>query len=202
MGIDRELAKQVWQMMRPYVARVQNTLARGVVKLVVDSESMQRLQVLSNLDEVIEGVGGVEHFQPYGFFSIPFADSEAIVVFPTAGRDHPVAVVVADRRYRPKNGSPGECGLRTDEGDELRLGRGHVMTLKSNTVKIGSSAAAGDVVVQAALTGAQGFMAALDLAITAVGSPANASLVGLKAQLVALNGGAGWKAGTTKAKAE
>lgn len=202
MGIDRELAKQVWHMMRPYVARVQNVIARGVVKLVVDSEGMQRLQVLANLDEVIEGVGGVEHFQPYGFFSIPFADSEAIVVFPTAGRDHPVAVVVADRRYRPKNGAPGECGLRTDEGDELRLGRGHVMILQSNTVKLGSSSAAGDVVVQAALTGAQGFMAALDSAITSVGSPANASLVGLKAALIALNAGAGWKAGTTKTKAE
>lgn len=199
MAIDRELARQVWHMLRPHAARIANTVVRGVVKLVNDSETMQRLQVLANLEEVIEGVGGVEHFQPYGFFSVPFVGSEAVVIFPNGDRAHPIAVVVADRRYRPKNGQPGEAGLRTDEGDELRLGRGHVMTLTSNTIKLGSSSAAGAVVVQAALTD---FMSALQAAITANPGPIAAALAALQTTLLALNASTGWKARTSKTKAE
>lgn len=201
-GIDRETLRQVRYMMRPLEQRIANAVSRGVVTLVNDSESVQRLQIKANLEEVIEGDGGSEHLQPYGFFSVPLPGAQAIVVFPNGDRGHPITIVCADGRYRPKSGQGGEVGLRTDEGDEIRLGRGHVVTITSSTVKLGSSAAAGDVVVQSALTGTQGFMAALDTAITAAGSPANAPLVALKNALVALNGATGWKAGTTKAKAE
>lgn len=201
-GIDRDLARQVAHMMRPLAARITNTGGRGVVTLVDDSEGVQRLQVKCNLEEVLEGTDGCEHLQPYGFFSVPLPGAQAAILFLNGDRSHPIVVVAADGRYRAKGGQPGEAGLRTDEGDEIRLGRGHVVTITSNTIKLGSSSAAGDVVVQAALTGAQGFMAALDTAITATGSPANAPLVQLKTALLALNGSTGWKAGTSKAKAE
>lgn len=61
-------------------------------------------------------------------------------------------------------------------------------------IRLGSPAADGDVVVQSAL---DDFMSALTTAIAGLNN-----LAALKSALLALNSGAGWKAGTTKTKAE
>jgi hypothetical protein len=67
-------------------------------------------------------------------------------------------------------------------------------------IRLGSPDAAGDVVVQSAL---DDFGTALGTAIIALGAnPAAAALTALQTALGALNTGAGWKAGTTKTKAE
>ncbi len=205
MPISRDVLDQLRYLLRPLATRVANTVARGVVRLVNDSRKLQlvQLEVLEVLDGDPETVDGAEHFQPYGFFSVPLAGAEAIVVFPNGDRGHPLVTVVSDRRHRATGGQPGEAGLRTDEGDEIRLGRSHVITVTTSTLKLGSSSAAGDVVVQSALTGEQGYMAALDSAIATLGAnPAAAALTALKTALQALNASQGWKAGTSKVKAE
>lgn len=118
-------------------------VARGVVQLVNDATQMQLLQIGVLAGEDIEGDGkGAEHFQPYGFSSVPLAGAEAVAVFPNGDRGHPLVVVVDDRRHRPTSGQSGEVCLYTDEGDVIRLGRGHVISLEtSGEVRLGSASA-------------------------------------------------------------
>ena len=72
------------------------------------------------------------------------------------------------------------------------------MVLHAPVLKLGGTNASGAVVVQSALSA---FMTALDNAIPSAGTAAQA-LTALKAALLALNGGLGWRAGTSKTKAE
>ena len=201
MPVDREFVRQLANLLRPLATRMQNAAARAVLQLVDDSTKLQLLQI-----GVLEGetIDGAEHVQPYGFSSVPHAGADtAAVVFPNGDRGHPLVVGVADRRHRPTGGQAGEVVIYTDEGDTIRLGRGHVIALAtSGQVRLGSASAAGAVVVQDALTGAQGFTAALAAAITANPGPIAAALTALQTALTALNGSTGWKAGTTKTKAE
>lgn len=204
MGIDRETVRQIGHMLRPIANRVANSIARAVVQLVDDGKKLQLMQLGALAGETIDGA---EHHQPYGFSSVPLPGAEAVVTFPNGDRSHPLVVAVSDRRHRPTGGAAGEVVLYTDEGDTVRLGRGHVIALATTgEVRLGSDSASGPVVVEAAL---DDFMTALDGAITASGSvPAPpgpiivATLQALQTALLALNASAGWTARTTKAKAE
>lgn len=169
MGIPRELLAQLEHALRPIRNSVRSTIARAVVHLVNDAKKLQLIQVGALAGETIDDA---EHHQPYGFSSVPLDGAEAILVFPGGDRGHPIAVAVSDRRYRPTGGVPGEVVVYTDEGDEIRLGRGHVMTLTAGTaLKLGSATAA-----QAAIKGTQRntaeqtFLAALAVWVGAVGT--------------------------------
>jgi phage baseplate assembly protein V len=108
MPIGRDILDQLGQLMRPIATRVANTVARGVVQLVDDSKKQQLVQ-LGVLDG--EDVDTAEHFQPYGFYSVPLVGAEAVVVFPNGDRSHPLVVAVADRGKRPTGGQAGEVGI-------------------------------------------------------------------------------------------
>lgn len=193
MPISRDILSNVSRLMRPLRTRIANTIARAIVNLVDDSGRLQILQLsalqLDNTSrEVIEDG---EHFQPYGFFSIPQPGAEAVIIFPNGDRGHPLVVAVTDRRYRPTGGEGGEAGLYTDEGDEIRLARGHlVVVTTSGEIRLGSAAAADPVTLASEI-------AALKAAValwTPVSGDGGASL---KAVI------AGWIApGATKVKAE
>jgi len=98
--------------------RLANSIARAVVQRVDDSTRMQLVQlgVLAG-----EDVDDAEHFQPYGFKSVPLAGAEAVVLFPNGDRAHPLVVVVDDRRNRPDTWQAGEAGLYNDAGAIVRL---------------------------------------------------------------------------------
>lgn len=187
MGIDRETLRQVQSLLRPLAARVVNTVARAVVQLVDDGRKLQLLQI-GVLDG--EDIDGAEHHQPYGFASVPLAGAEAVVAFPNGDRGHPLVVTVSDRRHRPTGGQGGEVCMYTDEGDLIRLGRGHVISLvTSGEVKLGSAAAS-----QGAIKGTQRnsaeqtFLTALNtyvLAIKTVADPSNAATPALTAAIAA-----------------
>lgn len=184
MPIDRETLRQLSHLVRPLATRVANSLARGVVHLVDDSKKMQRVQLGVLADEDVEGDTGAEHFQPYGFTSVPLPkDSsgapEPVVAFPNGDRGHPLVVVIADRRYRPTSSPAGEVVLYTDEGDTIRLGRSHVITIAtSGTIKLGSSSAADKAIKGSTRdTAEQTFLAALNtyvLAVKTIADPTNA----------------------------
>ncbi len=212
MSIPRDVLAQVQHLMRPVATRLANTVARAVIQLVDDAKKLQLVQLGVLEDEAIDGA---EHHQSYGLSSVPLPGAEAVVVFPLGDRGHPLVVAVSDRRHRPTGRPAGEVCLYTDEGDVIRLGRGHVISLEtSGTVRLGSAGAAGDVVVQAAL----------DLLVQALTNAANSAALApapmapgklaLVTLLTALTTGvappappiaglaAGWKAGTSKTKAE
>jgi phage baseplate assembly protein V len=105
-------------------------VSRGVVTSVDDSKKLQEMQCSSFADETLEGV---EHFQPYGFTSVPLPEAEAVLIFPQGNRDHAVSVVVDDRRYRLKGLQGGEVALYTDEGDKIHIKRGGTIEVSAAT---------------------------------------------------------------------
>lgn len=98
------------KMLAPVQRRVRLMVARGVIKLVDDSKKLQSVQVAMRADELRDDA---EHFQHYGYSSVPQAGSEAIVLLVGGNSDHPVVISIDDRRYRPKDLSEGEVCLYT-----------------------------------------------------------------------------------------
>jgi phage baseplate assembly protein V len=146
MTISRDIFQAVRKMIAPLSTRVVNMVARSIVSLVNDGANLQLLQLSvlqtdpdGSAREVIEDA---EHFQPYGFYAVPKVGAEAVVIFRNGDRGHPLVLAVADRRVRPTGGQAGEVGLYTDEGDAVRLGRGHVIIVTtSGEIRLGSAAA-------------------------------------------------------------
>lgn len=113
MGIDRETLRQLGHLLRPIATRVANTVVRGVVHLADDTVKQQALQLGALAGETIDGA---ENFQPYGLSSLPLAGAEHVTIFPNGDRSHPLTIAVADRRYRPTGGQPGEVTLHCHTG--------------------------------------------------------------------------------------
>ena len=130
---------------------------RGSVVRADSSPKMQVLQVVVYAGDVRDGV---EHFEPYGFTSCP-ADApsdgrgaEAIVVDLGGCSDHPVAIVVGDRRYRVTGLAKGEVCIHDDQGQRIHLKRDGIeiqakkvtvtsdgeVTVNSDSVKLGNGA--------------------------------------------------------------
>lgn len=93
--------------------RIRNMLARGVVRLVNDAKKLQLLQV-----DGFEGgpADDAEHFQPYGFASVPLDGAEAFIAFPDGDREHAIVIATPDRRHRPTGGQAGEVTIYNHVG--------------------------------------------------------------------------------------
>lgn len=120
----------------PIKRKIQMMLARAVLSAVDDSKGFQELKLELLAGETKEGV---ERMQNYGFTSVPFADSEALVGFIGGNRSHGVAFVVDDRKYRIKGLAEGEVAIYTDEGDKIHFKRGNKIEIISSDVKITAS---------------------------------------------------------------
>lgn len=144
MGLDGGAFRAVQQMLRPLSVRIVNSIARGVVHLVNDAKKMQLLQLGVLVGEDVEGDGGAEHFQPYGFSSVPLPGAEHVTLFPNGDRSHPLVVCVADRRHRPTGGEPGEVTVYSETGAKVRLlanGDIEVQPAPGAEVRIGGASA-------------------------------------------------------------
>lgn len=121
------------QMLDETNSRVAMMIARGLVAMTDDDKKMQRHQVrlLSN-----ETKDNIEHFQPYGFTSVPKGGAETVVVFLGGNRSHGIAIVTDDRRYRLKELHPGEVALYTDEGQSVVLRQGKVVEVTCDDFKL------------------------------------------------------------------
>ena len=95
------------------------------VLTVVDADRMtQSIQVEALQDEVIDEF---EHMEPYGFTSHPHPGAEAILAALGGMREHSVAVVVGDKRYRLTGLDAGEVAIYTDENNS---GGAHRIVMK------------------------------------------------------------------------
>lgn len=130
------------QLVAPLANQIANMIARGVVKLADDTTQLPLLQ-LSLLAE--ETKNGVEHFQPYGFGSVPLAGAEAVTLFPNGDRGHPLAVVVADRRNRPTGHKAGEVFFWHPSGATITMtADGDIVAVPAGGRKFYVKTAAGD----------------------------------------------------------
>lgn len=118
MGISRDVLEQLNHLLRPVKARIANSIARAVVQAADDSTKLQLLQLGVLAGEVVDDG---ERFGQYGFFSVPLAGAEAVVVFPNGDRGHPLVIATDDRRYRPKGSQPGEAGIYNHTGAIVRM---------------------------------------------------------------------------------
>lgn len=117
--------------------RIMMIVGRAVLEAVnADNDDLQTVK-LSLLRG--ENRDGVEHFQPYGFTSNPQPGAEAVVVFPGGNRDHGLAVVIDDRRFRLQGLEKGEVAIYTDQGDKIHIKRGGSIEITaSSEVKVNS----------------------------------------------------------------
>lgn len=112
----------------PLLRRIRVATARAVVSLINDASGHQTIQARSHGDLPADDI---EHLQNYGHFSVPLEGAEALV-FSVGGKlDHLVALCVADHRYRPRNGQPGDAGVYHFEGHEIRLEKDGVIRVTS-----------------------------------------------------------------------
>lgn len=119
--MKRDALDDLRHLLRPLATRVANTIARGVVQLVNDGTKLQLLQLGVLAGETVEGDKGAEHFQPYGFSSVPLVGAEAVVIFPNGDRSHPLVIATSDRRYRPIAGQPGEVVVYNNTGAKITI---------------------------------------------------------------------------------
>ena len=101
-----------------------NLLSRAVVVLKEGSRGLRKLQTLHLAEELRNNV---EHFEPYGFTSEAHVNAEALTVSLDGDRDHTIAVVVTDRRYRPTGLADGEVCVFDDLGRKVFLSRSGIV---------------------------------------------------------------------------
>lgn len=144
--MDRSLFRAIERMLQSLANRVKNMVVRGKVRLADDAKKQQRLQV--------DGFPGgpaddAEHFQAYGFSSIPLDGADAVIVFAGADRHHPLVVAVSDKRYRPTGGEPGEVTVYNHTGAKIKITKdGDVIVTPAagREVQIKDAGAAGKLV--------------------------------------------------------
>lgn len=113
------------RLVKPVADRVALSIGRAVLRLVSEMPGVQLVQVEALRGEVIDQA---EHLQPYGYASHPLPGAEAVVAAVGGSRNHPLILVVADRRYRPGL-EPGEAIVYDDQGQTIHLKRdGIVLT--------------------------------------------------------------------------
>lgn len=125
-------------LLRPILTRMRGLLRRGTVSRVEESRLMRELQLRAGANDVRDRV---EHFEPYGFTGSPLNDAEAILLNIGGDRAHTVAVVVSDRRHRPRDLNLGDVAVYAANGAKviLRNGGGIEITSPAGPVSITAS---------------------------------------------------------------
>lgn len=105
--------------LKPIAGRVALVISRAVLRLVQEMPGVQVVQVEALKGEVIDQA---EHLQAYGFASSPLPGAEAVLAAVGGSRNHPLVLVIADRRYRPAL-EAGEAILHDDQGQVVHITR-------------------------------------------------------------------------------
>lgn len=106
------------------MGRVRGMISRVVLNLVNDAVKMQALQVTLLNGQVADEA---EHFQNYGYTSVPHPGAEGIGLAVGGSTGHTVVINVDDRRYRLKGLAAGEVALYDDIGHKVHLTRAGIV---------------------------------------------------------------------------
>ncbi|OYW19094.1 MAG: phage baseplate protein, partial [Burkholderiales bacterium 12-64-5] len=122
--IDRRIAVAMARVRHALRATLSRLITSGPVALVqADALSGEQLQA-------------AELMQHYGFTSAPPAGALLLVV-PVGGRTaHGVVVADEHAAFRIRNLPQGEVAIYTDEGDHIRLKRGRVVEISTQTLNV------------------------------------------------------------------
>lgn len=108
----------VESIIRPLRTRVYSMISRAIIESARDGDGMQLIKLTGFADE---NRTDVEHFENYGFASVPPAKSEAVIVCPTGAREHMIAIVVGNRKFRLKGLENGDVAMYTENGDYIKI---------------------------------------------------------------------------------
>ncbi|EDE8444022.1 phage baseplate assembly protein V [Salmonella enterica subsp. enterica serovar Pomona] len=121
------------RLLAPLKRSMHLLLTRGVLTGVNDSLRAQNVQMTALDDETFDDV---ERLQQYGQISVPLAGAEIVAGCISGIRDHAVALIIEDRRYRPTGLEPGDTGVYHFEGHRLRLTKDGRAILTCKTLEI------------------------------------------------------------------
>ena len=116
-GLSPGMLSQLQRFIQPLRDRVMGMVARGWVRLVYRDYPMQALQVEVLKDELSDAT---EHFQPYGFTSVPLEYMDALVHFLGGDRSASIVSVVADRTHRPLTLGEGDVAIYHKSDDPTK----------------------------------------------------------------------------------
>lgn len=131
-------AAKIAAFVRGIVERVKLLATRGVVRASLETTKARTLEVEGLArDHMI-----VEHLEPFGFSSSPRPGAEVVLLAIGSNREHVVAIVAADRSFRPAGMQAGEVQVHDDQGQALKFEQGGKVTLLAVTtleLRVGSS---------------------------------------------------------------
>lgn len=135
------------RLIRPIQNKIFLLIGRCILSAINNSGGTQKIDVVVLQNEARSNV---ERLQNYGFDSVPLPGSEGVILFINGNRNQAIALIAADRRYRPTDLIGGEVAMYTkddkaSQDDRIHLKSGKIHQHKNNQALI-------DSVVQAILT--------------------------------------------------
>ncbi len=124
--------RAVGRLIKPLADRVALAIGRAVLRLVKEADGVQLVQIEGLKSDVLDKV---EHLQAYGFASHPLPGAEAVVLAVGGARNHPLVVVIADRRHRPGL-EAGETIIHDDQGQVIHIARDRILLKTDKLLRI------------------------------------------------------------------
>lgn len=127
------MRKAVEKIMKPMLRRIYLMLGRAVLTALNDSNGRQYVQFEALKGEVKDKV---ERLQNYGFSSNPLSGAQVLFGCIGGNRDHPLAIVVDDPRYRPKGKKPGETIMYSHTGNYIIIKNDGSIEISADTLLV------------------------------------------------------------------
>jgi phage baseplate assembly protein V len=105
-------------VLKPIRDRLWGIVSKGLVRLVRNDSTIQRLQVQTSSSRIS---GNAHRFAEYGFASWPLPGCEVVVLAKNGVEDQPLVVASDDRRYRAVGLDEGAVAIFNQHGDQIRL---------------------------------------------------------------------------------
>lgn len=173
--MDMMVKRYIDRLLMPVRRRLYSMAGRALITAINEESQRQKFQILIDSDESMDDV---EHFQHYGFSSVPPKGSEALVLALNGNNAKRVAINAEKKDLRPK-GEGSDVFLYHEEGHKigfLRNGKVHltaidVILAASNSLTIISP----ENIIQGPLHVTGGI--STDLGIYATGGITSASVI-------------------------
>jgi phage gp45-like len=120
--------------------RIMMAVAPVQIATTDDTGPILKAQIqVHNSPETIDNVG-IQNI--YGIHSRPPPGTDATALFIAGQRSNPIIVATGEQKSRPRQYKPGEVGIYTDEGDNLKFNRDKAVALTAgNSAAINTKAA-------------------------------------------------------------
>ncbi|HEG4440099.1 TPA: phage baseplate assembly protein [Vibrio cholerae] len=138
--MDMMVKRYIDRLLMPVRRRLYSMAGRALITAINEESQRQKFQILIDSDESMDDV---EHFQHYGFSSVPPKGSEALVLALNGNNAKRVAINAEKKDLRPK-GEASDVFLYHEEGHKigfLRNGKVHLTAIDvileaSNSISI------------------------------------------------------------------